>query len=462
MDDNSFDKIIKDKVESFEDTAQDPRALADMRQRLAHLPTTKSSWNPSRAASIAAALLVFTLINFGIVWYFSEGRYVKLTEDFTQLRMERDALIDLQEELIRLKSSKVDTVYVFREFVNSIGGGAATAGLNPLAHNYQPSDGNRNQIQGQDNSDFLFYKALAENQQLSRELETLLVRNNLLLIGDKGGRFLVLRDQAIVPVRKEESYNAATGPILPSYLPKVFTLETNRASLTEKQKKSLSNKTLWALQKHAQSGLDFQFGVEGIIGKTSPEYGRGDYNSSLGILTEVIFSPALRLETGLHLGTRSYSIRENEIENLTGDVLDKYTGLDLQSGKLIRLESDADVVKIPVNLKLMGLLDHNKRWYLSAGVTPHWYTHQEFDYQYAIDGSDPDDEFRSYIGAKQVADGGFYLGTLNVGLGTEVYLNEKYRWQIGAYYEKGLSGVGAENINIQGFGLKSSFWLNKP
>ena len=78
-------------------------------------------------------------------------------------------------------------------------------------------------------------------------------------------------------------------------------------------------------------------------------------------------------------------------------------GYDDELGELIALESDADLVKIPLNLKYFGIIDHNKRWYLSGGLTPQWSTRQELDYKYALDVPEPpigDTEFVSFVGSK--------------------------------------------------------------
>ncbi len=466
MDDNSFDKIIKSKAEGYQDTGYDPQALADMRKRLAAMPATGgASRNWGKTAAVAAALVLFTLINFGVVWYFSEGRYKQLNSEMADLKAERSQLMVLQEELVRLQATKqttlVDTIYVYKDIITTIPGTSPPSGTVAGI----PSDYSRSSLSGRalDHQ----YMLIGESEEISEELQQFLTRNNLMLIGDAGEQILVVKSHSVNPVifHEGDSRMAYAPPALPHNLPKVWDM-SELTENTSRTSKKLDSKTLWALEKHQYSGVDFQFGVETMVNTTVPPLGVGDVNTSLGIMGEIIFSPTLRLETGIHRGTRSYTIKEKELLELNPSELSNYPGFDPSVGQIIRLESDAEVLKIPVNLKVMGILDHNKRWYISGGISPQWLTGQEFDYQYAVEGIDnPDDngeEFRAFIGAKQDVTPGFSIGTLNLGFGTEVYINEKTRWQIGAYYEKSLGDIGAEKVKLNTYGLKTSIWLNKP
>ncbi len=467
MDDNSFDKIIKSKAQGYQDTGFDPQALADMRKRLAAMPATGgASRNWGKTAAVAAALVLFTLVNFGVVWYFTEGRHQQLNSEMADLKAERSQLMVLQEELLKLQATKqttlVDTIYVYKDIITTIPG---TPPLSSTVAGIPSDQYSRSNLSGRTLEDR--YQLIGETEEISEELQQFLTRNNLMLIGDEGERILVIKGHTVSPVSLQDGDRWLTHspPALPNNLPRVWDMSelTERSS---KESKKLDSKTLWALEKHQYSGVDFQFGAEVMFNTTIPPMGVGDVNSSIGILGEVIFSPALRLETGIHRGSRSYTIKEKELMALDPSELSHYPGFDPSVGQIIRLESDAEVWKIPVNIKVMGVLDRNKRWYLSGGISPQWLTGQEFDYQYAVEGIDnPDDngeEFRAFIGAKQDVTPGFSIGTLNLGFGTEVYINEKTRWQIGAYYEKSLGDIGAENVKLNTYGLKTSIWLNKP
>ncbi len=418
MDDKDFDKIIREKVDAFQDSGHDAHALTDLRDRLSHLPAIKNAWTGGRTAYMVGSLALFTLINFGIVWYFSEGRYAVLTDEIGQLKNERIQFISLQEELVELKASRVDTVYVYRDLLTIRNTGAA--GL-------------------QSNNDAF----VTDNRYESPQSDPFIAS-----VADYG----------------LTSNNRITRHGMPKYLPEVAIFEQPESPI-KPEKKRIPNKTLWALEKHNHKGLDFQFGIEGMFHKSIYDFGTGDINGSLGFMTEVIFSPVLRLETGIHFGGRSYRIKEHEIKDLPPDFFDDYPGYDDQIGQLIGLESDAKLVKIPINLKVFGILDHNKKWYASAGITPEWATEQELEYKYALNAAKPPvggAEYSSFIGSKQEISSAFYVATLNLGAGTEVYLNKQLRWQIGVFYQKGLSKAGVENRKLHGFGVKSSIWFNKP
>lgn len=461
MDDKNFDKIIREKADAFQDTGHDVHALTDLRARLSNLPAKKNVWAGRGTAYMVGSMALFTLINFGIVWYFSEGRHAVLTDEIGQLKNERSQFISLQEELVELRVLKVDTVYIYRDLLTT-----SNTGVVGLHYSNDAPVSDERHTSSRSTQVIGDYKLLADDQKLSEELENFLVRNNLLMKGDHGERILIVQNRSIAPVADYGliSNDRVTEHSMPKDLPGVAIFELPESPI-KPEKKRISNKMLWALEKHNHKGLDFQFGVEGMFHKSIYDVGSGDINGGMGFMTEIIFSPVVRLETGIHFGGRSYRINENEIQELPPDFFDDYPGYDDQIGQLIGFESDAKLVKLPVNLKAFGILDHNKKWYISAGLTPEWTIEQELEYKYALNTAAPPiggAEYSSFIGTKQEISHAFYVTTLNLGAGTEVYLNKQLRWQIGVFYQKGLNKAGVENRKLHGFGVKSSIWFNKP
>lgn len=463
MDDKSFDKIVKEKAEVFQDSGHDAQALTDLRKRLSNLPgAKKNSWSGGRIAYMVGSMVLFTLVNFAIVWYFSEGRHASLTDEIDQLKSERSQFISLQEELVELRELKVDTIYVYRNLVTTRNTGSA--GLQFNQANSEVQENYSSLPSGQADG---YFQLVPDDQKLSEELEDFLRRNNLLIKKDGGKMTLVVQNQPVFPMgdfRLSNNYNPI-APGMPDNLPKVGTFE-ELDTQKKPEKKKIPNKMLWALEKHNHSGVDFQFGVEGKFHKGNYDVGVGDNNGGMGLITEVIFSPVLRLETGIHFGARSYKIGDTEIDQLPAEFFDDYPGYNDQLGTLSSLESDADLIKIPLNLKVFSILDHNKKWYASAGLTPQWAMKQELEYKYALSTPSPPidgAEYVSFVGSKQEISSAYYTTTFNLGVGTEVYLNEKLRWQLGVFYQKGLSKVGVENRKLKSsFGVKSSLWFNRP
>ena len=458
MDDNRFDDIIRSKAEGYQDTGHDEHALSDFRKQLDSLPGKKLSGNWSRTAYLLGAMALFTLINFGIVWYFSEGRHIALSEEIGQLKEERAELIksrvtDKQYQVP--EKSRIDTVYVYRNFISQ-NQGTASSGL----PNTEFETGANNNLRPH-------YALLSTDQSLSQELELFLKQNDLVLKDDNGELILVVNSSTVTPVYNyttSEGHGYTEKPGVPTYLASVDTYDMPEPS-KQPEKKQISNQMLWELEKHNHGGIDFQFGIEGKYHQSNFDVGKGERNGGIGFMTEAIFSPTWRLETGVHLGARAYRISSEEIQELPPSFFDDYPGYDDQLGELNGLESDALLIKVPINLKRFAPLDHNKRWYISAGMTPQWARKQEFDYKYSVESPNPPDggEFVSFVGSKQEVSGSYYTTTINLGLGTEVYLNERLRWQLGLFYQKGIGEAGYEKRQLESsYGIKSSFWFNKP
>lgn len=464
MDDKRFDDLLRKKAEGFTDTGHDAQALTDLRKRLSGISNQRNGWVQGKTAYAVGAMVLFSLINFGIVWYFSEGRYVAMNSEINQLKDQRNRLITMQDELVELRSSKTDTVYIYRNLIN--GQQATTSGFSQIN---RESHGEKLSQSAQFTPDQVRYsRPVPENQLLSDELKSFLSKNNLLLNTSDGELVLVVNNSPVKPLYS--SYTETNGfvrkPVAPRYLLEVATYDESQLDQKRVEKKKLPKKMLWALEKHQHHGIDWQFGVEGIYHKSNFDVGKGDRNGGIGFMTEAIFSPKWRLEAGFNIGARSYRIKEPEVQSLPVNFFDDYPGYDSELGELTSLESDANLFKIPINLKYFSILDHNKKWYLSAGLTPQWATTQELDYEYVLNVSTPpvgDTEYVSFVGSKQEVHSAFYTTTVNLGIGTEVYLNENLRWQLGLFFQKGLSDVGVENRKLtSSYGIKTSLWFNKP
>jgi len=431
MDDKRFDDIIRKKAERFKDTEYDAHALMDLRKRLSSLPGKTSGWNVNRTAYLLGSMVLFTLINFSIAWYFGERRNAALNDEIDDLRSAGNQLIVLQDRLNQEGSLRTDTVYIYRDFLND--GIHGKTGLS-----FQPFD-------------IWHSRAYAAGTALNPRGEQ--------------SEFYTLN----APVNPVKDYRTSRnqwllGPEIPQFLPEVSTYQEPEHHKPA-EKKEIPNRMRWALEKHNHRGVDLQFGLEGDYQKSNYDVGTGKGNAGIGFLTEVIFSPALRLETGFRFGTRAYNNSQNEVRQFPLSFFEDYPGYDEQLGEISSLESEAKMVEVPLNLKIYAPLDHNKKWYISAGLTPQWARNQEFDYKYSVQTPYPPDEseFFSYVGSNQEIDMSYYATTVNLGLGTEMYLEERLRWQFGIFYQKGLGDAGFENRQLKSsFGIKSSLWFNKP
>ena len=322
--------MIKNKVEGFIDTGHDANALTDLRARLSNVPVKNSRWSNGKLGYLAGAMLLFTLMNYGIVWYFNEGRYATLNTEITGLKEERSRITSLQNELSDLKNQnnfRSDTIYIYRDLGTSTNSVVVQSALRPDSNERTGST-----VEPDDAKDYEFgeYHLLTNNPAISVELENFLKDHNLLLSGHQGELILVVNTQPGVPVNnygeKTHQYSPM-GPGMPDNLSEVSTYIPFKTQNKKIEKKRIPVKVIWAMEKHKHKGIDFQFGLEGSYYKSNFDVGSGAQNGGFGVMAEAIFSPVLRLESGIQVGSRGYSLGENEINQLPADFLDDMSAI---------------------------------------------------------------------------------------------------------------------------------------
>ncbi|MGI9543493.1 MAG: outer membrane beta-barrel protein [Cyclobacteriaceae bacterium] len=461
MDDQHFDDYIKKKAEAYQESGVDPAALADFRNRLDRLPSSPWYVRYRNIMGWAAVMALFTLVNVSLVWYFTQNKDDQLQLQLAELKVDQQQLQELKAEIQYLKSVRTDTVFIYKP----VGSGQLYSDY-PSTHSQTASNTGSNQyarstaaqaasalVIAQDEGGRSFLR-LGRYQELSEEVQSFVAQSasisqdahgNLYLPLDRGAGSNISELVAISP-------NGLDGTVNPL----AFADQVND-DRSAKEKQKLSGKIVRALDKQRYSGWGFQTGLEMQQFKSIPRTGDSKLNSGIGVLGEFILSPRWRVEMGvIHSNMRYEADGFSDNASLLQTV-SKYPGYEGQLGELNDLGVSSTFFKLPANLKYFYPIASNSRLYASAGLTPYVYVSQRFNYQYTEEENSGVETF--VASKKTIEDNKLYFGSANVGLGAEFDLNERFKWQVGLFYEKGLSDFGVEANRLNTLGLKTSVWL---
>ena len=463
MDDHHFDEFIKKKAEGYQESGVDPAALTDFRRRLEHLPWTPWYVRYRNALGWGAAMVLFTLVNVGLVWYLMQSKNAMVQTQLAELQLGRTQLQELQNEIQYLKSVKLDTVYVYRSNDTSFGFADSqfpqrNSGSQGLAQYLgQPVASTKGTqetfVIAQDEEGRSFLK-LGSYQDLPKEVQQFISQNASFMRDDQGNLYLPLDQKYSRELRQLQTISpiGVDGNVDPL----AFT-ELGKSVKEEKEKPRLSGKIARALEKQNYSGWGFQTGLELHQFNSVPDIGSNHSNSSIGLLGEFILSPHWRIETGaLHSNLR-YEIDGFNNNSSLLEQVSSYPGYDESLGELNEAAISSTIIRLPANLKYYYPLASRSRLYASFGLSPYLFLSQRFSYKYT---ESEDSGIETFVASKTtLEENKLYLGTLNTGLGGEVDINGRWKWQMGIYYEKGLSDFGAEANGINNYGIKTSLWF---
>lgn len=452
MDDNSFDKKIREKAEGYKDTGFDENALAGLHQRLAGASRTGSYGRYRAIAGYAAAVLFISLLNFGLFAWFENRHDEKLMAEMQELQQDRQAFNRLKQDFEVLKASKVDTIYIYKEVgstrLASADAGVADEGLQWSSKAYNLASEN---IEAKKEGDVL----LANVGELSDEVKAFLARYQLAYTDQKGNVYLQYDhrdDVRFVAGRGYDdpfAWHQPTGIISNVSLAE---LKENKATANKKQR--LSTAMLRDIEKQKMKGIGFQYGPVAEVLALSPDRGSGRPGLAVGATAEFILSPSLRIETGAKYAYTGYVVKDPAVLDAR---LSKYPGLNEDLGLLQKIQQQTVQMSFPIHLKYMHPVARDRYLFASLGVSPQLYLLQHFEYEYAYQTNGREDDLTVNIEAsKRVDEGIFYPGTADMSLGVEKKLKNNAILQLSAFYNQGLGAAGIEGSRMNMVGLRSA------
>jgi hypothetical protein len=213
----------------------------------------------------------------------------------------------------------------------------------------------------------------------------------------------------------------------------------------------LSSRKIRELEQHYHKGIGVRVGPTLEFSQGIYSAGKSEPALSAGILTNLVFSPSLSLETGVKYVHRFYEISgEHALSEIA------LPGVDPSLGTLINADVDSWIMEVPLNLKYRSPLSMKIHWLAGIGYSSLLYTKQIFEYDYQFEVGSP----ITLNSAYEKSGIEVYPGTLNFSLGVSSLLKNKKMLESSVYYQHGLGKMGLEHTSANYFGLRGVYWFN--
>lgn len=425
MDDQKFDDVIKRKLKDYEDRGFDPSALASLRHQMA--ATSGVAWyqNYRHEVITAIGIAISTLLLLGMQHYWNKQRSAELVEEIRAatrtLRPEADLQADSPNER---KNSHPDTVRIIEyRFERSEDYQSLLLLFTALEKEVQELT-NQQTLSSDNDHESEFPVSSLSSKMRNRSL--------------KRDGIGYARSTRIIP--RKPDHKTRTG-LRPSHKPE------NTVA------RPLSRKTMREMERHYQKGVGVKLGPVIETSRGVYSSGTGQFNIGYGILTELVLSPSLSIETGAKYSKRYYEIGNRE--ELAGSAL---PGVDESSGDLQKAEVDNWILEMPLNVRYRYPASLRTHWVGAIGYSPHLYMKQIFEYDYEFDDGSGPSGFVTHS-AYQNRSVKVYPGTFNFYIGLNHQLKNNKLIETSIIYQHGLNKMGIEKNKTSFIGLRGAYWF---
>ncbi len=475
MDDNYFDKKIRDKVDKYIDPGMDEGALAGLQRRLDAV-TPKIPWYQHRKywAWTAAAVLFISLLNFSLYSYFDNSTELELMSKIESIKDYQEQIYVLQQQLNDQPNIIHDTVVIYKEAQPTMAKiGPQNVGV--YLATMRPNE--RRTLLAP------FMAASKPNKMSIEPGQTLLlslndvpyaVRSYLeqgpLNASLNGQQLSVLLDPSDLPATPAELKHRqlTTDFFSPSWPNRLTASEFGRIENKSNEKVNTKQKDVYlsanvirALEKNQMKKYGVRIGPSIILNKPYYDLGSDGLDAGFGVLAEFVLSPSIRIESGLDYNLIEYGLSPDEIAGLTQEQYQQFPSLNRDFGEIRDINVSNEILSIPINVKYFYPISKKKRLFAGAGYSSMLFLAQHFEYLYDANVAiGDDDDFRADLTAvKRKDEPVFYAGSLNMQLGMESQIRKNMYLQGALFYQKGLHAMGLEDRDINMFGLRSTLFF---
>jgi hypothetical protein len=460
MDDQTFDKFMKDKLEGYEDSHYDPEAFEQLQGRLSAYPG-RTSWI-SRNKTIfwvAASLVLFTLLNTAITYSLVSGKSTKPVSTEKQDRSQDE----VEQQQHDVSVIMVDSLKIYREHVDSLQ--SIIAGLRIDHQN-------------------LVNRHISDLQALNR----LTNKSKLDKAGDdvQGSRYFlgyekdipapvveILKRNHLVRISQGEIYQSVTEDeyaALQNPFPRHLAVSKNfhYQDIKPQDKlhhdnddhtRQLSSKQQQALEKHYFDGLSISVAphVDGL--QSFYQGSSGQPSLRAGISADWIFAPRWSVETSLDYVSARFTRRNNFLDI---DMVAQEFNSEL--GSLNKVGINTSAISFGLNIKYRQWISTKNEIILKAGYTPYFGIHQNCRMTYKtkphyggsythVEGYNVEQNYRRDLGK-------FYGGTVGLSAGLMRTTGKRNKIESSLFFERSIGGVGPDKLQMSLLGLRLAYWYS--
>ena len=443
MDDNRFDDIIRQKLDSYEDPSFDPAALAGFHNRMNAFQPVMWYQRPLSQYLMAASVTLFTMVNAWLFWPTSSATINtaggvsshdqviidSMSREVNKINDKYSLIIRERDSAIQLSLRRPRIVYVQEPAKQG-------PGLYMGKTTDIPAD---------------VYHAL-------------LVKR--MIVTDNGYAWLVNPEKedgiydryATLPVKAVGADYPWPQAGLKELTPK--SEPSTVVALNKPKSNQISVKMRTVIEKHYMKGIGINVAPIADLGTTVFSVGEGGLVPRIGGTAEWVLSPSLSAETGLAYGSTSLHA-DNNFQSLS--LPDPDPSLGFIEGVQIRNY----LASAPLAFKYRQWYSEKGQAFLRLGYTPYYSFKQEYNMIYDFDrgqrptgpqGPIPDHHRVSAI--QTVNDGGIYGSTGTISLGITRQMKNNNKLEASLFYEKSLAAVGREKVDMQLFGIRAGYWFN--
>jgi len=217
----------------------------------------------------------------------------------------------------------------------------------------------------------------------------------------------------------------------------------------------LSAKTKNDLEKHYFPGIGINIAPRVGLTLNSFDDSPAFPTPTVGFGLDFIVSPHLSIETAFEYGTTKFRLSED---------LEAY-GIPNEPYYEFGPPDDVTItgrnISIPISLKYRRWIGPKTEFVLRGTATPYYLLSQEYVYSYSDKGGGYGTPGSVPTITKTVdKDGGLWSGTtIGLSAGFQKLYNKKHKIEGSLFVERGLAKMKPQEIGMQLFGVKASYWF---
>ncbi|NOT76881.1 MAG: hypothetical protein HOP08_18305 [Cyclobacteriaceae bacterium] len=450
MDDQNFDKFIKDKLEGYQDPSFDESAMAGFHEKLSAvqpLPFYQQTWTHYLAA---ASIAVLTVILF---WYSSFEKGTNNVSETNKAQLKIDSLLivihDLKEQVS--STSSLSSSLSNDNVSNTVNQKGEEGSV--IVNERTSKGSSRKMI------------ALGRTSDLPAEISSVLMRKGM-LVDDNGSAYLVAPDKEGLMYVSLDHDQKSISSVYPSprfngSFVSVSRKENEVARVTSIKKNEISSEKREDLEKHYTNGIGINLGPHADLMSQSFSKGHGLIVPRFGLLAEVVVSPKLSFEAGVDYFytamdfDRNFQFQTIEIPNL-----------DYSLGTINQAHIENTILSTPISIKYRKWVSEKNQAFVRIGYTPYFSIIQEYQCGYEFNNMSGNSYPPPYYSTNhqvtsilQVKDNFFYGNTTSVSLGLTHQIRNKDKIEGSLFYESSLAPVGHERLSMSLFGIRTAYWF---